>query len=336
MEYRNFGRTGVKVSRLVLGSVNFGTRTEEAESLDMIDHAIDQGINFIDTSNMYGRGVSETTIGKALKRNGQRERIVLATKVYYRIDDDDPNAQGNSRRHIIDQCEKSLKRLQTDWIDLYQIHRPQSEVPIDETLRALDDLVRAGKVRYIGCSTFAAWQVIESLWVAKELGLNRFVSEQPPYHLLDRRIERELIPAAVTYGLALIPWSPTAYGFLTGRYARGKSLPAGSKLERVSDSRLMQSLFSDASFDVLDTVARIAGQKGCTLSQLAIAWCLQQPHVTSPIIGPRTMSQLDDNLGSLDVVVTDEDRAALDQVAPPGQVSAQFYEADFGPHPHRW
>ena len=261
---------------------------------------------------------------------------MLATKVYYRIDDDDPNAQGNSRRHIIDQCEKSLKRLQTDWIDLYQIHRPQSEVPIDETLRALDDLVRAGKVRYIGCSTFAAWQVVESLWVAKELGLNRFVSEQPPYHLLDRRIERELIPAAVTYGLALIPWSPTAYGFLTGRYARGKSLPAGSKLERVSDSRLMQSLFSDASFDVLDTVARIAGQKGCTLSQLAIAWCLQQPHVTSPIIGPRTMSQLDDNLGSLDVVVTDEDRAALDQVAPPGQVSAQFYEADFGPHPHRW
>ena len=163
MEYRNFGRTGVKVSRLVLGSVNFGTRTEEAESLDMIDHAIDQGINFIDTSNMYGRGVSETTIGKALKRNGQRERIVLATKVYFRIDDDDPNAQGNSRRHIIDQCEKSLKRLQTDWIDLYQIHRPQSEVPIDETLRALDDLVRAGKVRYIGCSTFAAWQVVESL-----------------------------------------------------------------------------------------------------------------------------------------------------------------------------
>jgi aryl-alcohol dehydrogenase-like predicted oxidoreductase len=336
MEYRNFGRTGVKVSRLILGSVNFGTRTDEAESFDMIDHAIGRGINFIDTSNMYGRGVSETTIGKALKRNGQRERIVLATKVHYRIDDDDPNAQGNSRRHIIDQCDKSLKRLQTDWIDLYQIHRPQSEVPIDETLRALDDLVRAGKVRYIGCSTFAAWKVIESLWVAKELGLNRFVSEQPPYHLLDRRIERELIPAAVTYDLALIPWSPTAYGFLTGRYKRDEAIPADSKLGRATVSHLINSLFSDASFDVLDTVTRIAGEKGCTPSQLAIAWCLQQPHVTSPIIGPRTMSQLDDNLGALDVVVTDEDRAALDQVAPPGGFSAPFYEADFGPHPHRW
>ncbi|MCA9926906.1 MAG: aldo/keto reductase, partial [Anaerolineales bacterium] len=204
MEYRNLGRTGVKVSPLCLGAMNFGMAAEEKESIEIIDAALDVGINFIDTANVYSRGVSEEIVGKALRQKGKRDRIVLATKVWARMDDNDPNAQWGTRRHIIEQCEASLKRLQTDTIDLYQIHRPSSEYPIDETLRALDDLIRDGKVRYIGTSTFAAWQIVESLWVSREYGLNRFVCEQPPYNLLDRRIEREMLPMAQTYGIGII------------------------------------------------------------------------------------------------------------------------------------
>src|SRR4028118_2076139 len=212
MEYRSLGRTGVKVSELCLGCMMFGGRTGEEDSFGIIDRAIDAGINFLDTANVYSRGASEEVAGKALEPKGKRDSVVLATKVHGVMDENDPNAGGNHRRHIMEQCEASLRRLGVDHVDLYQIHRPSSEVPIDETLRALDDLIRAGKVRYAGTSTFAAWQLVEALWAAKELGSNRFVTEQPPYHLLDRRIERELIPFAQTYGGALIPWSPLAGG----------------------------------------------------------------------------------------------------------------------------
>jgi aryl-alcohol dehydrogenase-like predicted oxidoreductase len=330
MDYRNLGRTGVKVSPLCLGCMNFGGRTDEADGLAIIDRALERGINFLDTANVYSRGRSEEVVGKALKRNGRRDCVVLATKVHGRMDDEDPNMRGNHRRHILQQCEASLRRLQTDRIDLYQIHRPQSDIPIDETLRALDDLIRAGKVRYAGTSTFAAWQVVESLWVAKELGLNRFVTEQPPYHLLDRRIERELIPMARTFGLGLIPWSPLAGGFLTGKYKRGEQPPAGTRHEKDR-----HGLLTDAGFDVAEKVEQLAGAKGCSPSQLALAWCMNQPGITSPIIGPRTMEQLEDNLGAIDVAVTDEDRKALDEVSPPGQVISGFYEADFGPDVYR-
>ena len=333
MEYRSLGRTGTKVSTLCLGCLMFGGKTNESDSMDIIDRAIDGGINFFDTANMYVRGRSEEMVGKAFKRNGKRPRIVLATKVHFRMDDEDPNAQGNSRRHIIEQCEASLRRLQTDYIDLYQIHRPCSDIPIDETLRALDDLIRAGKVRYIGSSTFAAWQVVESLWASKELGLNRFICEQPPYHLLDRSIEQELVPMAQTYGTALIPWSPMAGGFLTGKYRRGEARPTDA---RYQDESQNTDLFSDAAFNVLDVVLAIAAEKGCTPSQLALAWCAQQPGITSPIVGVRTMEQLEDNLGAIDVQVTDEERARIDEVAPPGGVITRYYRADFGPHLFRW
>jgi aryl-alcohol dehydrogenase-like predicted oxidoreductase len=333
MEYRNLGRTGVKVSPLCLGAMMFGGKADEAESFAMIDRALEAGINFLDTANVYSRGVSEECVGKALARDGKRERVVLATKVHGSMDDADPNMAGNSRRHIIAQCEASLRRLQTDHLDLYQLHRPQSDVPIDETLRALDDLVRAGKVRYLGTSTFAAWQLVESLWVSRELGLNRFVCEQPPYHLLDRRIERELIPCAQTYGLALIPWSPLAGGMLTGKYQRGQAPPEGARLAEGGGNR---DYFSDQAFTVVETLEELAAGKGCTPSQLALAWCAQQPGITSPIIGPRTMEQLEDNLGALEVEVTEEDRKRLDEVAPPGRMVVPYYEADFGPHPHRW
>ena len=333
MEYRSLGRTGTKVSTLCLGCLMFGGRTNETDSMDIIDRAIDEGINFFDTANMYVRGRSEEMVGKAFQRNGKRPRIVLATKVHFRMDDEDPNAQGNSRRHIIEQCEASLRRLQTDYIDLYQIHRPCSDIPIDETLRALDDLIRAGKVRYIGSSTFAAWQVVESLWASKELGLNRFICEQPPYHLLDRSIERELVPMAQTYGTALIPWSPMAGGFLTGKYRRGEARPTDA---RYQDENENTDLFSDAAFNVLDVVLAIAAEKGCTPSQFSLAWCAQQPGITSPIVGVRTMEQLEDNLGAINVQVTDEERERIDEVAPPGGVIIRYYRADFGPHLFRW
>jgi aryl-alcohol dehydrogenase-like predicted oxidoreductase len=232
------------------------------------------------------------------------------------------------------ECEASLRRLQTDWIDLYQIHRPTSDTPIDETLRALDDLIRAGKVRYVGTSTFAAWQIMESLWAAKELGLNRFVCEQPPYHLLDRRIERELIPMALTYGIGLIPWSPLAAGFLTGKYKRGEEPPEEWRIH--SDSKRAKTHFTDRAFEVVDVVRELADAKGCDPAQIALAWVASRPGVTAPIIGPRTPEHLEGDLGALEVEITDADRDRLDEVAPPKGVIAPYHQADWGPHVHRW
>jgi aryl-alcohol dehydrogenase-like predicted oxidoreductase len=336
MEYRPLGRTGVKVSELCLGCMMFGGKTSPEDSYAIIDRALEAGINFIDTANVYVRGRSEEVTGEALRRNGKRNRIVLATKVHGQMDEHDPNGQGNSRRHLIAQCEASLRRLQTDYIDLYQIHRPQSDIPIDETLRALDDLIRAGKVRYVGTSTFEAWQVVESLWVAKELGLNRFICEQPPYHILDRRIERGLIPVARTYGLAIIPWSPLAGGLLTGKYTRNTPPPPDSRFAEAETTPRLKARMVTAIYDIIEGLQPLTAAKGCTLSQLALAWCLHQPGVTSPIIGPRTMEQLEDNLAALHVPITAEDRAVIDQLVPPGRMVSPFYEADFGPHQQRW
>ncbi len=331
MEYRSLGRTGVQVSELCLGCMMFGGRTEDEASADIIDRFIDEGGNFLDTANVYTRGRSEEATGKALKRNGKRDKVVLATKVHGAMADDDPNAQGNSRRHIIEQCDASLRRLQTDYIDLYQIHRPDSQIPIDETLRALDDLIRAGKVRYIGTSTYAAWQLVEALWVAKELGLNRFVCEQPPYHLLDRRIERELVPSAQTYGFGIIPWSPLAGGFLTGKYQRGSELPEDSRYGQ-QPQRGGRDTLVEAAFDVLDVVQSIAQKQGCSPSQVALAWVKDQPAITSPIIGPRTMEQLEDNLGAANVKLSEGEMDQLNEVSLPGRAVVPYYEADFGPH----
>ncbi len=333
MEFRNFGRTGVKVSSLCLGCMNFGGRTGEEDSFAIIDRFLDRGLNFLDTANVYNKGASEEIVGKALKRNGKRERVFLATKVHGKMDDDDPNMSGNHARHIIQQCEASLKRLQTEWIDLYQIHRPRSDTPIDETLKALDKLVRDGKVRYLGTSTFHAWQVMEALSVSWMRGLARFVCEQPPYHPLDRRIERGLVPLAQTYGLAIIPWSPLAGGFLTGKYRRDGDGPSEGRLGKRQGARA-DRIFSDASFDILDVLEQMAGDKDCTVSQLALAWNAAQPGITSPIIGPRTMEQLEDNLGALNVDFTKEDSALVDEVARPGEMVVPYYEADFGPHQH--
>ena len=333
IETRLLGRTGVRVSNLCLGAMMFGWRTEPAESCAIVDRAIDAGINFIDTANVYGGGRSEKTTGEALVRNGKRDRIVLATKFHGTMDADDPNMRGASRRHIVAACEASLKRLQTDYIDLYQIHRPRPDTAIDETLRALDDLIRQGKVRYIGTSTFAAWQFVESLWASERHGLNRFVCEQQPYNLLDRRVERELMPMARTYGVATIPWSPLGGGLLTGKYRRGEEPPQGTRFANANP--MQRRRYNKRIFDVIEGLTPLAASRGVTLSQYALAWVMAQPGVTSPIIGPRTMAQLEDNLPAADIEITEEDTRAIDALIPPGQMVAPFYEADFGPHRFR-
>ena len=342
MNYVNFGRTGVKVSQLCLGCMNFGGRQNEEESIRIIDQALDAGINYLDTANVYGheplqfeigRGRSEQIVSKALK-NGKRECVFLATKVHYAMGDD-PNAQGNSRRHIIEQCEASLQRLDTDYIDLYQLHGTDMDTPIDETLRALDDLIRAGKVRYIGTSGFAAWELMEALWVADSSKLNRVVSEQAPYNLLDRRIERELIPMMQTYDLALVPWAPSAGGFFSEKYDRDSKPPEGSRYEAFWRGFYRESFSQNQRvFDIQKAVLEIANEKDVSGYAFALAWCMSRPGVTSPIIGPRTSEQLTDSLTALDVPLTEEDFKRLDEVAPPESVTIPYIDYK-GKHPYR-
>ncbi len=328
MNYRNFGRTGVQVSPLCLGAWQFGNRTPKADALQMVDEALAAGINFIDTASGYGNGESERILGEAFLRNGQRNRIFLATKF----------SHGVSRHQIITQCEASLRHLQTDYIDLYQFHSSHAQIPIDESLRALDDLIRAGKVRYIGTSNFTAWQEVEALWAAKELGLNRHVSSQPAYNLLDRRAERELLPMAQSYGIAVIPWSPLAQGFLTGKYRRDTRVPTDGRLAvaaGVQESGGMDTHNQAQSYEVVEVLVELAAEKGCSVSQMALAWCMQQPGVTAPIIGPRTREQLADNIGACAVPVTAEDKQRLDAVMPPGAMLVHYLRATTAPRP-RW
>jgi aryl-alcohol dehydrogenase-like predicted oxidoreductase len=336
VEYRNLGRTGVKVSQLCLGTMMFGRSANEQDSIAITHAALEKGINFVDTANAYSAGASEEFVGKALS-TGKRASVVLATKAFFPQGQKDPNARGLSRRHLIEACEASLKRLQTDWIDLYQLHRPQSDIPIDETLRALDDLIRQGKVRYIGTSMFPAWKTVESLWAAKELGLNRFVCEQMAYNLLDRTAEREVIPAAQTFGLGLIPWGPLCGGLLTGKYRRDDQSATG-RWHGGKDNFGRPA--TPAAYDVIEGLVALAKEKGCTPSQLALAWNASQPAITAPIIGPRTLEQLLDNVGAAEVEVTDADRARLDELAPPWSATLRYYDAalatDFKPNPGRW
>jgi len=317
MNYRNFGRTGVRVSPLCLGAWQFGQRTPKADARQMIDAAMAAGINFIDTASIYGRGVSEEILGEALQPSSKRARVFLATKF----------SSGVSRHAIIEQCEASLRRLRSDVIDLYQFHSFWPAIPIDESLRALDDLIRAGKVRYIGTSNFAAWQEVEALWTAHDLRLNRPVCSQPAYNLLDRRAEHELLPMARTYGLAVIPWSPLAQGFLSGKYRRDSIDPADGRLTAqagVQETGGIETHHQEPVFALIDLLTELAAAKGCTVSQLALAWSMHQPGITAPIIGPRTLEQLQDNLGACHVTITDEDRRQIDAIIPPGQMLVHY------------
>ena len=260
MEYRALGRTGIQVSQICLGTMMFGGKSDEPESCRMIDHAIERGVNFIDTADVYAGNESERIVGKALEKDKRRENIILATKFNF-ANPADRNAKGLSRRHVINACDASLRRLKTDWIDLYQMHRCSSAVPIDETLRALDELVRAGKIRYIGGSMFPAWRIVESLWVAKELGLNRLICEQPAYHLLDRTAEREVIPAAQSFGLAVIPCGPLCGGLLSGKYNRDQQIE-GARWQDGKDNANRRA--TEETWDVLDHLQEMVNNKGCT------------------------------------------------------------------------
>jgi aryl-alcohol dehydrogenase-like predicted oxidoreductase len=302
--------------------MNFGGPTPEAESIDIINRALDGGINFIDTANVYNDGESERVVGVALKENGQRDRVVLATKVHGVVGDG-PNDRDLSRYHIVKACEDSLRRLDTDRIDLYQLHRPSVEVPQEETLRALDDLVRAGKVLYIGVSSFPAWKTMEGLALSQTNGWARYVSEQPPYNLLDRRIENELIPLAQQYNLAILPWSPLAMGTLAGRYLPGEDTPSGSRLDR--GHPLLAERVTQKGREVGAKMVELARERDMTAAQLALLWCKDQPGVTSPIIGPRTLKHLEDALPVMDMALTDEDRAVFDEIVPPGSAVSDFH-----------
>lgn len=316
MNYRTLGRAGVKVSPLCLGTMNFGGPTEEKESVRIIDMALEAGINFIDTANVYNQGVSEQIVGKAIKQ--KRDTVVLATKVHGRMGEG-PNDRGNSRYHIIRQVEESLKRLQTDRIDLYQLHRPDPDTPMDEQLLALSDLVRQGKVLYIGTSTFSACSLCESLWLSEKFHFERFVCEQPPYSIFCRGIENEVLPFCRKHGFGVIPWSPLAGGWLSGKYRKDKPLPESSRGKRRDWD--LESPAAQARLDAIEQLMDVIqgqGRPGATLSQFALAWLLHQPGVTAPIIGPRTPDHLKDNLGALELTLTDEALQRVDQVVVPG------------------
>ena len=321
MDYRTLGRTGVRVSPLCLGTLNFGGPTPDDEAARIVDAALDAGINFIDTADSYHEGRSEEAVGKTLA--GRRQRVVLATKVHFPTGAG-PNDGGNSRLHILRACDASLRRLRTDSIDLYQVHRPSPDVPIDETLGALTDLVRAGKVRYIGCSTHPAWMVIEALAVSERRGFARYVSEQPPYNLLDRRIENELVPMALAHGLAILPWAPLAQGVLAGRYQAGEALPEDSRAARMPGT-IYSRRVTPRGIEAGEQFVALAREHGLTPGQLALLWCKDQPAVTSPIVGPRTLEQMRDVLPVLEMTLTPAQRDACDAINPPGTALVNFH-----------
>ena len=324
MGYRTLGSSGLKVSPLCLGTMNFGGPTPAAESIQILNRALEGGVNFIDTADVYNAGESERVVGQALKENDQRDKVVLATKVYNPMGDG-PNDQDLSRYHLVKACEDSLRRLQTDHIDLYQLHRPSTFISQEETLRALDDLVRAGKVLYIGSSTFPAWMIMEGLAISRQYGWERYVSEQPPYNLLDRRIENELIPLALKYNLAVLPWSPIAMGLLAGKYLPGAEAPAGSRL--AEGRNFMNERVNPTGREIGAKMVELARERGITASRLALLWCKDQPGITAPIIGPRTLAHLEDALPVLSMKLKDEDRPIFDNLVHPGNAVADFYNS---------
>ena len=325
MEYRSLGRTGVMVSPLCLGAMNFGGPTSETDSLRILNRALEAGLNFIDTANVYTDGASERIVGKFLQEGGRRDQVVVATKVHSRVGNL-PNDAGASRYHILKACEDSLRRLQTDHIDLYQQHRPSLTIPQDETLRAFDDLVRSGKVRYIGSTTFPAWMVMEALALSERYGLARFISEQPPYNLLDRRVENELVPLCLKHGLAVLPWSPLAGGILAGRYSGSETFPDGSRATRMGT--MFTERITRRGKEVAVEVARMARERGMTAPQLALLWLKDQSGVTAPIFGPRTLAHLEDALAILDRKLDDADRPLFDALVHPGTAVADFHNSN--------
>jgi aryl-alcohol dehydrogenase-like predicted oxidoreductase len=326
MEYRTLGRTGIKVSPLCLGAMMFGAwgTQDHDESVRIIHAALDAGINFVDTADVYSFGESEEIVGKALART-KRHQVVLATKVHGQMGKD-PNAQGNSRRWIMAECDNSLRRLGTDYIDLYQIHRPSPETDIDETLGALTDLVRAGKIRYFGSSTFPAHEIVEAQWVAERRARERFVTEQPPYSILVRGIEKDVLPMCQRYGMGVLSWSPLAGGWLSGAFGPGKE-NASRRAAMLPHHYDMSLPGNQQKLEAVTSLTELADGVGLSLIELALGFALEHPAVTSPIIGPRTMDHLQSQLPALELRLADDVLDRIDEIVAPG---ADLNDTDVG------
>jgi aryl-alcohol dehydrogenase-like predicted oxidoreductase len=330
MDYRQLGSSGLRVSALTLGTMTFGGRdrfanvgsTDVAGATRQIDLCLDRGVNFIDTANVYSAGESEEILGEALK--GRRDRVLLATKARMPMGDG-PNDAGLSRRHLIAACEASLRRLGTDHIDLYQVHEWDGQTPLEETLHALDALVQAGKVRYVGCSNYAGWQMTKALGISAREGLQRFVSQQVYYSLQARDVEYEIVPAAIDQGVGILVWSPLAGGLLSGKYRRGQEGPAGAR--HLTDWNEPPVRDEAQLYDVVDALVAIGEAHGVSAAQVALAWLLGRPGVTSLVIGARTDEQLADNLGAADLRLSDDERARLDAVSAPPLLYPFWHQA---------
>jgi aryl-alcohol dehydrogenase-like predicted oxidoreductase len=326
MEYRTLGRTGLKVSPLCLGAMMFGSfgNPDHDDSVRIIHAALDAGVNFVDTADVYSFGESEEIVGKALAQT-KRHRMVLATKVHGQMGRD-PNAQGNSRRWIMTECENSLRRLGVDHIDLYQIHRPSPDTDIDETLGALTDLVRAGKIRSFGSSTFPAHEIVEAQWVAERRARERFVTEQPPYSILVRGIEKDVLPTCQRYGMGVLSWSPLAGGWLSGAFGPGKE-NTSRRATLIPDRYDMEKPGNRAKLDAVAKLTELADQAGLSLIELALGFVLEHPGVTCPIIGPRTMDHLESQLPALELRLAPDVLDRIDEIVPPG---VDLNETDVG------
>jgi aryl-alcohol dehydrogenase-like predicted oxidoreductase len=326
VDHRLLGGTGVQVSPLCLGAMMFGAwgNPDHDDSVRIIHRALDAGINFVDTADVYSQGESEEIVAKALK--GRRDRVVLATKAHGSMGDD-ANERGNSRRWLAQECDASLRRLGTDWIDLYQIHRWDRETDHDETLGALTDLVCAGKVRYIGSSTYPPSEIVAAQWTAERRGRERFVCEQPPYSMLVRGVEAEVLPVCQEYRMGVIPWSPLAGGWLTGRWRKGQEPPQSTRAQRLPQRYDLSRPENQRKLEAADALAQLAEESGLTLIHMALAFVLRHPAVTAAIVGPRTMEQLESQLGALDVQLDTAILDRIDEIVPPG---TNFSRADAG------
>lgn len=331
MHYRYLGRTGLKVSQICLGAMTFGNESDESTSFAIMNRFYEQGGNFIDTANVYSRGVSEEIVGKWLKP--RRREIVVATKFRFPMSDSLPNEVGASRYHIMNAVEDSLRRLQVEAIDLYQIHCWDIHTPVDETLRALDDLVRQGKVRYLGASNYAGWHLAKALGVSERMGWARFECVQPEYNLIARGIEYELVPACEHENISIIAWSPLAGGFLTGKYTREADLPAGTRLAR-NPSGIMENSWErraqDRNWEILDAVKQIAAAHHVSPAQVALAWVIAQPGITAPIVGARNMQQFDDNLAALNLQLSANELDHLTALSTPEEIYPYRFIRDMG------
>lgn len=313
MKYRKLGQTGLKVSEISLGSwLTYGGYIEEDAAVSSIHRAYELGINFFDTANVYMRGEAEKVVGKALQ-GFPRESYVLATKVYFPMGDG-PNDRGLSRKHIIEQCNASLKRLGTDYIDLYYCHRFDSETPLEETLRALEDLINQGKVLYIGFSEWSASQIAEAVQTQDRLGFDRFVASQPQYNLLVRRIEEEVLPLSERYGIGQVVWSPLAQGMLTGKYKRDQAYPKGSRATDPTAGAFIQKFFNDETFTKVEKLQEVAKKLDLSLAQLALAWVLRLPGISSALIGASRPQQVEENVKAVDVVLPSEILSEIEDI----------------------